>query len=166
MAKSLVWRILLKLIALIMFFVIILVANILAIFINDPFFLEIMGSINSNLGLIFMIALLFFFKEVFEMLPFPLNLPYPLLNAVASVILIAFLFDLITLTGVIPGWNDFLPLRKTIIYPLVVVLALVLGYWSIFRKEQKKKKKLPKFKKHRKVKRTIKKSREKVKKKK
>ncbi|MFH1972756.1 MAG: hypothetical protein ABIJ18_04745 [archaeon] len=164
MAKSIVWRILLKLIALIVFFVIILVANIVAIFVNNPFFNVIMSSINSSWGLIFIIVLLFFFKEVFEMLPFPLNLPYPLLNAVATTILISFLFDLIAYSNIIPDWNSLFPVLQLIVYPLVIILIIFIGYLDIFRK-QKRKKKLPKFKKHRKVKRSVKKSRKKVKKK-
>lgn len=73
--------------------------------------------------------------EIFGALPFPLNLPAPLFNAIGSVFLITFLlriFELLEKT--LDKELLFFDRVQFLIYTIVFVAVLVVGYALIFKR--------------------------------
>ena len=99
-----------------------------------------MSIINANLLIIIVIALFYLVKDMLEILPFPFNLLYPIANVIASVILIYFIFELLLLINIMPALTSTLLLVKYVLYVLVGIIVLIVGYWDIFSKREKFKK--------------------------
>ena len=69
---------------------------------------------------------------------FPFNFPFPILNAIASVLLLSFIISIMGFidTFYALGIGTSLEVVKLILYPLTLVVELIAGYISIFRKPQ------------------------------
>jgi hypothetical protein len=129
-----------KSLGIIIFLLAVLIANYLTTIFPDPIFLQIMSIINANLLIIIVIALFYLVKDMLEILPFPFNLLYPIANVIASVILIYFIFELLLLINIMPALTSTLLLVKYVLYVLVGIIVLIVGYWDIFSKREKFKK--------------------------
>lgn len=121
---------------LILFFVLLSIANHLAFFTENPLNYQIIQFLNSNIWLIIVMSIIFLFGDLFNALIFPFNLPAPLFNASASVILVAFLFRILSLIDIILDEQIFLIFNRIafIVYPLVFIIVLIGGYLAIIVK--------------------------------
>ena len=125
-----------RLIGLLIFLVLLGIANLLKYVINNQVFLEVVQFLNINLKLIIIIGLIFLVSDLFWILVFPFNLPAPILSAIASIFVITFLFKVGFL---IEKFLEISFLSKiepfsTGIYLLVFFIVLISGYFSIFSK--------------------------------
>jgi hypothetical protein len=81
-----------------------------------------------------MMSLIFMFGEIFFALPFPINLPGPLFNAVASIFLVVFIGRIFKLTELFTNIDfiEIFSIFSFIIYPVVFFAVFFGGYVSIF----------------------------------
>jgi hypothetical protein len=128
-----------RLFGLILFLVLLYVANHLAFFTENPLNYQIIQFLNNNIWLIIVMSIVFLFGEVFNALIFPFNLPAPLFNASASVLLVAFLFRIFSLIDIILDEQILLIFNRIafIVYPLVFMMVLIGGYIAILVKLSK-----------------------------
>ncbi|MAE42625.1 hypothetical protein CMO93_02550 [Candidatus Woesearchaeota archaeon] len=124
-----------------------LVLNIVKIYVSNDIFSQAVSLFNNNLGLIVLISVVLFFGKLFSVFRFPFNIPYPLINAVGSIFLIAFLFKISTLVEGLVNL-DFFPfdILALFLYPLVFVIVLIVGYVDVFKTTKKPIKKEKKVK--------------------
>ncbi|MBU0906966.1 MAG: hypothetical protein KKE05_02300 [Nanoarchaeota archaeon] len=135
------------LLGLVVFVIILGIANFLKAYINHPFYHFFVNTFNSALWIIIALSVLFLAADFFRVLQFPYNLPCPIINAFAYVYLTSFLFELIPLVEYLAKTEmpwDF-GLLRAILAVSVFALVAVMGYVNIFikkyRKENKKEKK-------------------------
>ena len=128
-----------RLFGLILFLVLLYVANHLAFFTENPLNYQIIQFLNNNIWLIIVMSITFLFGEVFNALIFPFNLPAPLFNASASVLLVAFLFRIFSLIDIILDEQILLIFNRIafIVYPLVFMMVMIGGYIAILVKLSK-----------------------------
>ena len=128
-----------RLFGLILFLVLLYVANHLAFFTENPLNYQIIQFLNNNIWIIIVMSITFLFGEVFNALIFPFNLPAPLFNASASVLLVAFLFRIFSLIDIILDEQILLIFNRIafIVYPLVFMMVLIGGYIAILVKLSK-----------------------------
>jgi len=132
-----------KSLGIIIFLLAVLIANYLTTIFPDPIFIQIMGIINANLLIIILISLFYLAKDMLEILPYPFNLLYPIANVIASIILIYLIFEILFLINIVPDLTPTLLLVRNVLYVLVGIIVLIVGYWDIFskrRREQEPKK--------------------------
>jgi hypothetical protein len=72
-------------IGIICFLIVIVLANILQHYIESPLYQSAVAFLNANFWLLVLICALLFVGDLFGVLPFPLNLPAPIIRAVGSV---------------------------------------------------------------------------------
>lgn len=131
----------------ILFFLLgIYILNILTGYIQNDIFYQVVIFLNNNILLILIMSLFFFIADLFEAFIFPINLPAPIFNAIASVFLLSFigklffLIDQIANINIYPIFSPFL----IIFYPIIFLIVLIVGYVNIFadllRSEKSKKK--------------------------
>jgi hypothetical protein len=104
---------------------------------NAVFFLD------ENAWLIIWMTVIYAAGEIFGALIFPLNLPAPVLDAVASVFLTVFLFRILEFAGKITDENAFkiFSAWEAYVYPLVFMAVLIGGYIALFSRLVSKKNK-------------------------
>lgn len=134
--KSIPWIVLMRLFGLIFFLILLYIANHLAFFTENPLNYQIIQFLNNNIWLIIVMSIIFLFGEVFNALIFPFNLPAPLFNASASVILVTFLFRIFALIDILLDEQIFVIFNRIefLVYPLVFVIVLIGGYIAILVK--------------------------------
>jgi len=124
-----------RMIGIIIFLIIIVLANILTHYVSDPVYLAGVSFLNENFWLLLFITIIFLVGDLFFASPFPINLPAPIIRAVGSVFVIAFLLhvfqwvDSVTATSLYP----FIWLLSYVIVPVVFFIVLVSGYFEIMR---------------------------------
>jgi hypothetical protein len=129
------WVFISRMIGIICFLIIIVSANILASVVSNPLLKDGVSFLNSNFWLLLLIAIIILIGDLFSALPFPLNLPGPIIKAIGSAFGFAFILKLfqwvdgVTATNIYAG---FLPLTFLII-PLVFLIVLACGYYEILR---------------------------------
>jgi hypothetical protein len=130
---KIVWM---RAIGFVIFVVVMLFLYFLVPLVDNVIYAGIVTFIKDNLFTIFLINLLMLFAELFYLMIFPLNLPAPLFNALASVFIVSFIFRLIDLvTGISMGRT--FNLAKTFSYPVyfvVFLVVIVVGYVSLLVK--------------------------------
>jgi len=90
--------------------------------------------LSSNLPVFIVIALLLVTGQIFERFSFPLNLPAPLFNALASVFIVIFFFnvfeylDLVTRAGIYRN----LEILRILLSILIFLIVFTGGYFKIF----------------------------------
>jgi hypothetical protein len=114
----------------VIFLILLGILNIIAESYRGEIFLQVVGFLNANLGLLVLITVVFLVADLFGALRFPLNLPAPLVNAVAAVFLVEFLIRLFVLVADISGVRAFLLFEEFafLIYPAVFLIVLIGGY--------------------------------------
>ena len=129
------WVFISRMIGIICFLIVIVSANILASCVSNPLLKEGVSFLDSNFWLLLLIAIIILIGDLFSALPFPLNLPGPIIKAIGSVFGFAFILKLflwvdgVTATNI---YGAFLPLTFLII-PLVFLIVLACGYYEILR---------------------------------
>lgn len=126
------------LIGILFFLIMLIIFRYIAVHISWPLFSGFVDLLYANAALIIMFSVLFMFGNLFATFVFPFNLPFPLFNAIASVLLVSFIIRILGFinTFYALGIGTSLELVKLILYPLTFVVVLIAGYISIFRKPQ------------------------------
>ena len=66
--------------------------------ISWPLFSGVVDLLYANAALIIIFSVLFMFGDIFATFQFPFNLPFPLFNAAASVLVISFILAILALS--------------------------------------------------------------------
>lgn len=126
-----------RLIGFLIFILLIGILNILIPYVNNSTFTSVIGFLNQNIWIIILFSLLMAGGELFSVLVFPFNLPYPLFNAIGSIFLIRFLFNILSFVNsqlvnvTIPEVRITLKQLFTIIAAIVFLIVLISGYVKI-----------------------------------
>ncbi len=134
MARSPSNIVLMRILGLVVFLIVLGLANLVAVIWTEPIFLTVLNFFNSNLLLIVLMSIFFMVGEMLMALWFPFNLPAPLFNAVGAVMLTAFIFRALQLVDILVGDNIFgiVGALGILLYPIVFVVVLIVGYITIF----------------------------------
>jgi hypothetical protein len=122
------------LIGIIFFLIFLIVLRVIANLIHSPFYTGFVDFLYANVVLVVLFSVLFMLGEVFEALDYPLNLPFPILKAIGSVLLVAFIIRILVFidTYFMLGMGSAILVLKIILYPLMFLIVLITGYVSIF----------------------------------
>jgi hypothetical protein len=118
------------------FLIVIVLANILTFYVQSDVYHSGISFLNENFWLMLLIGIIFFIADIFSSFTFPLDLPVPVIRAIGSVFIIAFVLRVIAWVDQITGNNiyDFFWFLSFIIVPVVFILVLVSGYYEILRR--------------------------------
>jgi len=122
-------------IGIISFLIAIVLANILKFYIANPIYTSGVSFINENFWLLMLIAIILFVGAIFSALPFPFNLPAPIIRAFGSVFCIAFFLEAFQWVDSVASTTLY-PMfwfLSFIIVPLVFLIVLASGYFEIMR---------------------------------
>jgi len=119
----------------IVFLLLVIVLNILVTYISLSLFQDIVGFINDNVLFLGLIALIMVLGEVFSMLKYPFNLPYPLFSAAGALFVLYFIFDIFVFLIEASAIDLGIPFDIIfgVIAILVFIVILVAGYYHIFK---------------------------------
>jgi hypothetical protein len=123
-----------RLIGLLVFIILLGIANIIAGLVNQNTFNDIINFLNSNFRLVLLFSILFLIGEIFNNLEFPFDLPAPIFNAFGAVLLTEFIFSLLAIPYLLNHVEVTLMLGRLygIAIPAVFLAVIVFGYMSIF----------------------------------
>ena len=133
--RSFGWVFVSRMIGIIGFLTVVVLANILTYYVSNPLYHAGVGFINENFWLLLLIAIILFMGAIFGAFPFPLNLPGPIIMAIGSVFCIAFFLLVFQLVDSVATTNLY-PLfwfLSFLIVPLVFIIVLASGYFEIMR---------------------------------
>lgn len=132
--RSIPWIIASRLLGIVIFLVVLAIARVAAATSGNGLFHTLVDFLYVNMALIIFIGILFLVAECFGVLLFPLNLPAPLFNALASIFLVSFIIRLLELVNGYYGLEiaSVLDVLEVLLYPLLFILVLVVGYYEIF----------------------------------
>ncbi|MDD1706488.1 MAG: hypothetical protein LUQ12_05550 [Methanoregulaceae archaeon] len=122
------------LIGIILFLIVLIIFSSIADYLSSPLFSGFVDLLYANAALVIIFSVLFMFGDIFAAFVFPFNLPFPLFNAAASVLLVSFILSIMEFIDSFYalGIGSSLQLVSLILYPLTFVIVLVAGYISIF----------------------------------
>ena len=123
-----------RLLGLACFLLIVYLLNYLLPYIDNRLYSEAVNFLNDNVILLIFMAVIYAAGEIFYALVFPLNLPAPIINAVASYFLVQFIFNLLLFVGKVTGEKAFRVFEgfREPAYIIVFVAVLAAGYLGIF----------------------------------
>jgi small-conductance mechanosensitive channel len=130
------WVFVTRMIGIISFLIIVVLANILKFYVQNPVYHSGVGFLNANFWLILLIGIILFIADIFASFLFPLDLPAPVIRAIGSVFIIAFVLRVFDWVDQVTG-NDlyhFVWLLSFIVVPIVFILVLATGYYEILRR--------------------------------
>jgi hypothetical protein len=132
-----------RLLSLICFVILWFLLNYLMPYVDNDLYRSAVFFLDANAWLIIWMTVIFAAGEIFGALIFPLNLPGPILNAVASVFLAFFMFRILAFTGKATGETAFnvFAAWESYVYPIVFMAVLIGGYVILFSRLVSKKKK-------------------------
>lgn len=130
---SLGWVFVSRMIGVICFLIIVVLANILTYYVRSPLYHEGVAFLNLNFWLLLLIGIIIFIADIFGAFPFPLNIPSPIIKAIGSVFIIAFVLRIFEWVDRMTGNNlyHYFWLLSFVIVPLVFIVVLVTGYYEI-----------------------------------
>ncbi len=133
---SLGWVFVTRMIGIISFLIIIVLANILTFYVANRVYQSGVELLNANFWLLLIIGIILFVADIFTAFPFPLDLPSPIIRAIGSVFIIAFILRVFEWVDFITGSNiyQFFWFLSFIVVPVVFLLVLVNGYYEIIRR--------------------------------
>lgn len=121
----------------IVFLVLLGILGYLASWFHNAFLLGFVSLLVANLPLIIMIGIVFMGADIFFSLPYPCNLPGPLFSGLGSLLVVSFIFILLTFFDLWYGTG--LPVMflntQYILYILVFFIVVITGYVRIFTPE-------------------------------
>jgi hypothetical protein len=134
--KPLSWIFVSRMIGIICFLIVVVLANILIFYVPNPVYQSGVMFLNANFWLFILIAVIFLAADLFGAFPFPLNLPEPIIRAFGSVFCIALILLFFQWFDSIYGTTlyQFFWLTSFILVPIVFLIVLVSGYYEIMRK--------------------------------
>jgi hypothetical protein len=117
------------------FLIVIVLANILKYYIASPLYHDGVSFLNANFWLLILIGAILFIGDIFSVFPFPLNLPAPIIRAIASVFCIAFILQVFLWVDSVAYTSlyQMFWLLSFLIIPLVFLVVLATGYIEIMR---------------------------------
>lgn len=133
--RPLGWVFVSRMIGVLTLLIVIVLANILLYYVRNPVYHSGVAFVNENFWLVLLIAIILFAGDIFRAFPFPLNLPFPVIRAIGSVFVVAFLLKVFQWTDGVTGTSLY-PLfwyLSFLIVPLVFILVLAGGYFEILR---------------------------------
>ncbi len=94
----------------------------------------LISLLKGDFYLLIVIALILMTGEIFDRFTFPLNLPAPLFQALASVFLVIFIFDVFRFLNDITGANIYqnLEILRILLSILIFLIVFTGGYFKIF----------------------------------
>jgi hypothetical protein len=133
--KPLSWVFVSRMIGIICFLIVVVLANILKFYMSSPVYQSGVMFLNENFWFFVLIAIIFLVADLFGAFPFPLNLPAPIIRAFGSVFCIAVIQIIFQWVDGISGTTlyHFFWLISFILGPLVFLIVLVSGYYEIMR---------------------------------
>lgn len=134
--RSLGWVFVTRMIGIICFLIVIVLANILVNFIDLGIYPDAVKFLNADFWLLLLIGIILFVADIFSAFPFPLDLPAPVIRAIGSVFVIAFVLRVFEWVDRLTG-NDlyhFFWLLSFVVVPIVFLLVLITGYYEIIRR--------------------------------
>ena len=128
------------LIGILFFLIFLVILGYIADHVSWPLLSGFVDLLYANAALIIIFSVLFMIGEIFAAIRFPFNLPFPLFNAVASVLLVSFILAIMAFIDIIYtlGIGPTLQFVKLILYPLTFIVVLITGYLSIYSKPEEK----------------------------
>ena len=129
------WVFVSRMIGILTLLIAIVLSNILLYYVKNPVYHSGVAFVNENFWLLLLIAIILFAGDIFRSFPFPLNLPFPVIRAIGSVFVIAFLLKVFQWTDGVTGTNlySMFWFLSFLIVPLVFILVLASGYFEIMR---------------------------------
>ena len=120
-----------RLISLLVFLVLLWIANIISI--NNFTYLQIVGFLNQNLEILIIFSLLLYLGELFFVFKFPLNIPAPIFNALGGFFLVKFIFKIFYMIKEVPNMEAFFVFKslEPLVLTFVIILVIILGYVKI-----------------------------------
>jgi len=130
---SLGWIFVSRMIGIICFLIVVVLANILNFYIANPLYHAGVDFLNLNFWLLLLIGIIIFIAEIFGAFPFPMNLPAPIIKAIGSVFIIAFVLRIFEWVDTTTGNNiyHYFWLLSFVIVPVVFIIVLLAGYYEI-----------------------------------
>ena len=126
-----------RLIGFILFLIIIALLNFLVLYIDNITFTAVVHFLNQNIWIMILFSLLIAGGELFSVLTLPFNLPYPLFNAIGSLFLVKFLFNILSFVNnelinvSVPNIGITFKSLFIIIAAIVFLIVLISGYVKI-----------------------------------
>ena len=126
----------LRMIGIITFLIVVVLANILTHYVSSPIYRTGVLFLNENFWLLLLIAIILLVGDIFFASPFPLNLPAPIIMAIGSVFVIAFMLHIFQWVDSVAATNlySFVWVLSFVIVPVVFIVVLLSGYFEIMRK--------------------------------
>jgi hypothetical protein len=133
--KPLSWIFLSRMIGIIIFLIIVVLANLLTHYVSNSFYNSCVMFLNENFWLLIIIAFILLAGDIFGVFVFPLNLPSPIIKAIGSVFFIFFILSLIRWVDTIAFTNFYYPFLfiSYLLAVLVFLVVLISGYYEILR---------------------------------
>jgi len=133
--RSLGWVFVSRMTAIIIFLIVVVLANILTFYVSNPVYHAGVQFLNTNFWLLLIIGIILFTGDIFRAFPFPLDLPYPVIRAIGSVFIIAFILRIFEWVDGVTANSlyHYFWLLSFVVVPLVFILVLVTGYYEILR---------------------------------
>ena len=130
---SLGWVFVSRMIGIICFLIVVVLANILLNYVSNDLYKSGVGFLNTNFWLLILIGIIIFIADIFGAFPFPLNLPAPIIKAIGSVFIIAFVLRVFEWVDSATGNNiyHYFWLLSFVIVPVVFIIVLLAGYYEI-----------------------------------
>ncbi|MCX6706564.1 MAG: hypothetical protein NT001_00260 [Candidatus Woesearchaeota archaeon] len=125
MARSVLKIIFWKIFGFIMFLILLGIANIVALSINNAWGMQIISFMNENIPFFFLIMIIDIINEIFWSFYFPFNVFAPITSALLSILIITLIYKLAVMN---PLMYAALIIPFTLIYILVPVMVLIVGY--------------------------------------
>ena len=134
--KSLGWVFVSRMIGIICFLIVVVLANILTYYVTSPVYHSGVDFINKNFWLLILIGVILLVADLFGAFPFPLNLPAPIVRAFGSVFCIAFVLSVFQWVDLYFKTNlyQLFWVLAFLVVPLVFLIVLATGYIEIIRR--------------------------------
>ncbi len=134
--KSLGWVFVSRMIGIICFLIVVVLANILTYYVANTVYHSGVNFINGNFWLLVLIAVILLVADLFGAFPFPLNLPAPIIRAFGSVFCIAFILRVFQWVDTVTAMNLYPAFWfvSFLVVPLVFIIVLATGYFDIMRR--------------------------------
>jgi hypothetical protein len=127
-----------SIISFLIWIMLLIIANILVSYINEPIYEMVIQFFNSLLVLFFIIFLIGMINSLFWNFSFPINLFAPILSAILSIFIVNLIYQIIKFIQIFVYFNGLANIDGLIQYPiylLVFFTTLILGYLLIILEE-------------------------------
>ena len=133
--RSLGWVFISRMMGIISFLIVVVLANILTFYISYPTYHAAVQFLNTNFWLLLIIGIILFVGDIFRAFPFPLDLPYPVIRATGSVFILAFILRIFEWVDHLTANNlyHYVWLISFVIVPIVFIVVIISGYYEILQ---------------------------------